>query len=249
MGSGGYPATEPAPTDPLRPFVTNADVVHAIAQCIAILEGSATPANFSKPQAVRWLVHLVGDMHQPMHVTSGYYNTTLPSFANTPILITAPVKAAKSGVLTDRGGNGLLFSASASNNLHALWDRCLPAVVSGAACSNGPNGFTPMATHLTSLMTPSAIVATTTPGNHHAWPGIWATRTLERAVSAHVYPSSFKNGRINPDTHGGEDSILALIVAPTKNAYIANHVADARAQLLQAAIHLAAILNAINWPQ
>ena len=24
----------------------------------------------------RWLVHLVGDLHQPMHVTTGYYKTT-----------------------------------------------------------------------------------------------------------------------------------------------------------------------------
>jgi hypothetical protein len=98
-------------------------------------------------------------------------------------------------------------------------------------------------------MTPSAIANATTPSDHHASASMWATGTLERAVSKHVYPSSFKNGRINLDTHGGEDSIQALIVAPIKNAYIANHVADARAQLLQAAIRLAAILNAISWPQ
>jgi hypothetical protein len=249
LGAGTYPATEPAANDPLRPFVGDADVVHAIAQCIGILEGAITPPNFSKLQAVRWLVHLVGDLHQPLHTTSGYYNSTLTSFANTPILITDPVKTAKTGVLTDRGGNGLLFSASSSNNLHGLWDRCLPGVVSGASCSNGPDGFTPLAAHLTSLMTPSAIAAATTPGDHHAWAGIWVTGTLQRAVSSHVYPTSLKNGRINPDTHGGEDSILALIVAPTKNAYTANHVADARAHLLLATIRLAAILNAINWPQ
>jgi len=79
--------------------------------------------------------------------------------------------------------------------------------------------------------------------------GIWVADTLKKAVSAHVYPTSLKNGRINPGTHGGEDSVLALIVAPTKNAYTANHVADYRIQLLRAAIRLAAILNAINWPQ
>jgi hypothetical protein len=98
-------------------------------------------------------------------------------------------------------------------------------------------------------MTPSAIAAASTPGDHHGWAAIWVTGTLKRAVTSHVYPTSLKTGRINPDTHGGEDSILALIVAPTKNAYTANHVADARAQLLSAAIRLAAILNAITWPQ
>jgi hypothetical protein len=47
--------------------------------------------------------------------------------------LTDPVKAAKTGMLTDRGANGLLFSASTSNNLHSLWDKCLPGVVSGRA--------------------------------------------------------------------------------------------------------------------
>ena len=249
LGAGGYPATEPSPTDPLRPFVNHADIVHAILQCIAILEGTIAPPNFTKLQAARWLVHLVGDLHQPLHVTSGYYKTTLPSFANTPILITDPIKAAKSGTLTDRGGNGLLFSASTSNNLHSLWDRCLPGVVSGATCSGGADGFTPLAARLTGLMTPSAIAAATTPGDHRTWAGIWVTDTLKKAVSAHAYPTSLTNGRINPDTHGSEDSVLALIVAPTKNAYTANQVAAARIQLLRAAIRLAAILNAINWPQ
>ena len=42
---------------------------------------------------------------------------------------------------------------------------------------------------------------------------------------------------------------LARISAPTKNAYTANHVAAARAQLLNAAIRLAVLLNAINRPQ
>lgn len=68
-------------------------------------------------------------------------------------------------------------------------------------------------------------------------------------MSAHAYPTSLTNGRINPDRHGGEDSVLALIVTPTKNAYTANQVAAARIQLLRASIRLAAILNAINWPQ
>ncbi len=106
LGAGGYPTTEPPSTDPLRPFVSDADIVHALTQCIAILEGTIAPPNFTKLQAARWLVHLVGDLHQPLHVTSGYYKTSLPSFANTPTLITDPVKAAKSGTLTDRAATG-----------------------------------------------------------------------------------------------------------------------------------------------
>ena len=166
LGAGAYPATDPAPGDPLRPFVGKGDIVHVIRRCVEILEAPTEPANFSKRQAVRWLVHLIGDLHQPLHVTSGYYNSTIASFKSTPIRLDDPVKAAKPGVLTDRGGNGLLFSAP--SNLHALWDSCLPAVVGGASCTASIS-FSALANKLKTSMTPSMIVDTdaTTPGDHH----------------------------------------------------------------------------------
>ena len=158
------------------------------------------------------------------------------------------MKAARPGVFTDRGGNGLLFSASESNNLHSLWDRCLPGVVSGASCSGGPDGFTPLAAHLTGLMTASAVAAAATPGDHHGWPAAWVTDSLQRAVVTHAYPSSLQQGRVKPGAHADDDSILAKIATPTKNAYTANHVGAARTQLVKAAVRLAAMLNAIVWP-
>src|SRR5262245_16307208 len=67
-----------------------------------------------------------------------------------------------------------------------------------ASAESGADGFTPLAAHLKDLMTPSAIAAATTPGDHRAWAGIWVTDTFKKAVSAHAYPTSLKNGRINP---------------------------------------------------
>jgi hypothetical protein len=67
-------------------------------------------------------------------------------------------------------------------------------------------------------------------------------------VASQVYPPSLTTGRVKLDTHGEEESVLARITSPTKNAYVANHVAEARAQLLKAAVRLAALLNAIVWP-
>ena len=247
LGASGYPVTDPPEGSPLQPFVGQADIVHALRRAIDILEAPTAPATFSKRQAVRWVVHLVGDLHQPMHVTSGYYNPTVASFTATPTRINDPVKAAGPSVLNDRGGNGLLFSASEANNLHSLWDRCLPGVVSGASCSAGPVGFTVLATKLTALLTPAAIAAATTTGDHHTWPAAWASDALHQAVTSLAYPSSLKNGRVKPDTHGDVDSIQALIATPTKNTYIANHVAPARAQLVKATARLAALLNALDW--
>jgi hypothetical protein len=41
--------------------------------------------------------------------------------------------------------------------------------------------------------------------------------------------------------------VLATIAAPTKATYVTNHVATAQAQLVKAAIRLAALFNAIQW--
>jgi S1/P1 Nuclease len=68
LGATAYPATDPPTGDPLKPFVTSDDIVHALGRCIAILEAPTADPKFSKRQAVRWIVHLVGDLHQPMHV-------------------------------------------------------------------------------------------------------------------------------------------------------------------------------------
>ena len=106
----------------MRAFVGPDDIVHALRQAIAILEAVTPPPDFSKQPALRWLVHLVGDLHQPFHVTTGYYDPNAAKFATKPARINAPAAAAVGGVLGDRGANRLLFSASESNNLHALWD-------------------------------------------------------------------------------------------------------------------------------
>ena len=71
-------------------MVIAADVVRARREAIAILESPTEDPVFTKPQTVRWLVHLVGDLHQPLHATSSYYKTTVASFANTRTRINNP---------------------------------------------------------------------------------------------------------------------------------------------------------------
>jgi hypothetical protein len=71
-------------------FVSGNDVVHAINRCIAVLEappGQGT--DLTKAQALKFLVHLVGDIHQPLHCGCGYYEI----HGRQTILITEPAKA------------------------------------------------------------------------------------------------------------------------------------------------------------
>ena len=53
--------------------------------------------------ALSWIVHLIGDLHQPLHATSLY--------------------AAPAFIHGDRGGNDILIVGG--SNLHALWDGAL----------------------------------------------------------------------------------------------------------------------------
>ena len=69
-------------------FTSVNDVVHAIKRCVAVLErAESKPDDFTKPQALRLLVHFVGDIHQPLHCGSGFYDL---SDLTHPVLITDP---------------------------------------------------------------------------------------------------------------------------------------------------------------
>ncbi len=54
------------------------DIVQTLKQAIAVLQGKTgpevNPHNFSKRQALMLLVHMTGDIHQPLHVGAGYVN-------------------------------------------------------------------------------------------------------------------------------------------------------------------------------
>ena len=76
LGAQGYPTAATPADDPVREFTRPDDIVQMIGRCVEILESENPPVDFTKVQAVRWLVHLVGDIHQPLHVTIGYYNSS-----------------------------------------------------------------------------------------------------------------------------------------------------------------------------
>jgi hypothetical protein len=100
LGATRYPAdlaSLPA-ADSMGAFTSRDDIVQALQTCITILESATPTPTFSKVQAVRWLVHLVGDIHQPLHVTTGYYDTTADGFSSTPTRVDdAPNENAREG--------------------------------------------------------------------------------------------------------------------------------------------------------
>src|SRR5262245_3744426 len=75
------------------------DVVRAINLCVSNLLNSATPQT-NQATSLRYLLHFVGDIHQPLHSTTAVWASRPDG---------------------DDGGNG--FSLTGNwNNLHSLWD-------------------------------------------------------------------------------------------------------------------------------
>lgn len=104
-------------------FTREDDIVHMAVESIRILTGSS--AKFSKPNALRWLVHLVGDMHQPLHIACSYID-----FSQTkPKLIFSRNEILNKNLLqkSDRGGNKIILPVGKSGKpLHTYWDGDLP---------------------------------------------------------------------------------------------------------------------------
>ena len=88
-----------------KPDETN--IVWAINECKMTLKTNRTSqvdSHLGKSFMLRYLVHLMGDIHQPLH------NISLQS------------KAFPSG---DRGGNLFAINVPGARNLHLFWDLCL----------------------------------------------------------------------------------------------------------------------------
>ena len=246
LGAAGYPDVATLPQDdPLRSFVSDNDVVTALNRAITVLETAGKTPGFSKEHAIRWIVHMVGDIHQPLHVTTGYYRTT-PSALKNPKIITDPAKADDSGVLGDRGGNGLHWG---SIKLHGVWDGCLVLVVTGKACTDTQKSAAMLAGKLVTLMKAPSAAAFKMTGDHHTWPAQWASDSLAVAVKSEAYKLTLIRGTIEETAHGSnsERYVDATIKSPTKAAYVTARVKFAREQLTKAAVRLADLLNAIKW--
>ena len=84
------------------------------------------------------------DLHQPLHVASGYYSTAADTLPH-PRRIDDPGTVIEQHARNDRGGNVLLFlkhphcpTKRTQQNLHSAWDDCLMDVVNGATGCKSP---------------------------------------------------------------------------------------------------------------
>ena len=207
----------------LAAFTSVNDVVHAIKRCVAVLErAESRPDDFTKPQALRLLVHFVGDIHQPLHCGTGFYDL---SDLNHPVLITDPRLCI--GKPNDRGGNDLFFGTDPNQELHALWDEALVIAIRNSAEYRS----------LADWLEPTQSVSPVT-GDYHIWPEQWAIDSVKQARKA------YQNIELDAATIDGQRLRITVRLAP---GYIDQNRSLAAAQLVKAGLHLAQLLNVIQW--
>ena len=211
-----------------EPFIHGEnDVIHAIERCIAVLEArESAPGELSQTQALRLLVHLTGDIHQPLHCGTGFYRL---NETESPVLVTDPAEAV--GLPNDRGGNDLFYGSK--EELHALWDVGLVAEIADTF------DFRSLVNVLRKeyLQRPWS----TTPGDYHHWAETWALESVKVANTAYaaIQFNSY-------ETMGEPNSLWISILLPP--GYEEQNRAVAAEQLAKAAVRLAQLLDRIRWP-
>lgn len=112
------------------------DVVQMIRECVLVLRGNSN--RFSAVNSLRLLGHLIGDVHQPLHVGCGFIDES----GGVPTIVTDPQRVADERLDSDTGGNDILLPSS--GNMHSYWDGVLGGTldiddVSLASVNSGAN--------------------------------------------------------------------------------------------------------------
>src|SRR6267142_6712048 len=103
-------------------FTPDNDIVHMLNVCIRTLEGHPDPNHpLSQRNALKLLVHFLGDIHQPLHVGCGFIDVG-PN--GKLVIVSDPVVIKQKNLESDRGANQLIIDNDRAN-LHSFWDFTL----------------------------------------------------------------------------------------------------------------------------
>ena len=212
--------------DPAAPGAHWVDIVRMSRECIRVLRG--TSQVFTKREALRMLAHLVGDIHQPLHVGTGYIPT------QGPLAFVAP--SGPTGWRMTQGGNLLRYGPNDNFNLHSYWDTHV--VNLAIQTEDAP-------TYAARLVKELGVLPTwRNTGDADAWPALWATEALALAKEVHAGVKITSYLPVDPE----RPNIPHRWRIEQPPGYDDMAKARVRVQLAKGGYRLAAVLKAI-WPE
>ncbi|HWN10288.1 MAG TPA: S1/P1 nuclease [Pyrinomonadaceae bacterium] len=228
-----------------RGFTLENDVVHMLGVSIRTLQDNPSPDYpLSKRNALKLLVHLVGDIHQPLHVGAGYIDAGADNAAGN--IIRNPAEIRRKNLPHDKGGNDLVIDGE-RQNLHGFWDFGL--VTSLMTATDHQTSET-LGEFLKQSVRP--VNSWNSRGPVSIWPAQWATDSLQQSRK-HTYLSVVITGRRTiPVLSGGKpvlnngQPVMQTVydVSRAENYETANREI-VRQQLAKAGFRLAQVLDAI----
>lgn len=223
---------------------TDTDVVQMIGYAVAQLRGKSPPekndVKLTDTEAVFLLAHLVGDIHQPLHVGAKYFDKTCQKGVNPNRTGTPPKFGIGETAAETIGGNRILLMAKApavppAKNLHFFWDG---AAVVQAMQAAGVGGSEQDFAKLLATTPPSGWE---TKGDVDTWAATWATENIPLAADAHKRLTIRKSTKAAPVS-----GMLNCQWETTLDPGYQNWAKErARTQLAKAGFRLAALLVAI----
>ena len=220
------------------------DVVQMINYAVAQLRGKSPPekkdVKLTDTEAVFLLTHLVGDIHQPLHVGAKFYDKTCTRAVDPNRTGTPPTFGFGETVAQTIGGNRILLTAKApavppAKNLHFFWDG---AAVTQAMQAAGVGGSEP---EFAKLLAQTPPTGWETKGDIDSWATKWATENIPLAADAHKRLTIRKSQK--PPAFGGT---LNCQWETTLDSGYQNWAKErVRTQLAKAGFRLATLLAAI----
>jgi hypothetical protein len=186
--NGGYHFTDVPLEQPKyvadSPGTEKTDVVQMINYAVAQLRGKKPQKDEVKltdVEAVWLLAHLVGDIHQPLHVGAAYYDKATCMTRVDPTNISGGVKSVAQTI----GGNAIELAAAGSpaaglaDTFHIYWDG--PAV----AWAMQAKGLAGAEQEFARLLAASPPPGWQTSGDAETWAEQWVNEILPTAAKAH----------------------------------------------------------------
>jgi len=238
------------------------DIVQTLKQAILVLQGRAdaasNPHGFSQRQALILVTHLVGDIHQPLHVGAAYVakdgSYVLPATqaqidgiamfdargGNNLLLDDAAMTASSDAVIPPAQGEAKPGSSSSPKSptrpLHSYWDTTVVDYAMRRLSTRTPQQFA-------QTVIASAPKVSINTGEPVSWPYQWADASL--AASKIAYDGVVAGPAFDQTSRKGEVYKVWSLTVPDN--YPVPSSALAKQQLIEGGYHLAALLQAI-WP-
>ncbi len=218
------------------------DLVQMLRFCAQTLHGdpspdtSVSPVELSKPEALRLIIHYVGDLHQPLHVGCGY-----PIEENGMVAFKIPQGPDAENLVpkSDRGANKwfvslktMLPSETSPVKLHSYWDTHIINLI------RRQNSKIQTARLLDAKLTPLRRKWLTLKGDYRLWSVAWANDSLR------IAPQAYKGLVFHLGNSTEDEESTAELPETSARAYERQATNLTRIQLAKAGFRLAEILRA-----